>query len=109
MLEAIAEEEGVPQIFCQKNSNYAEMGANTCLAINGEITQSCQATPILQPPQQPLYGRDSSRPPPLYYNLHGQPLGTQKPTAPGVYIEKHGKHTPLLNFLSYMPCCKAGL
>ncbi|MDR2579378.1 MAG: hypothetical protein LBC85_00085 [Fibromonadaceae bacterium] len=37
VLEAIAEEEGVPQIFCQKNSNYAEMGANTCLAINGEI------------------------------------------------------------------------
>ncbi|MDR3001074.1 MAG: hypothetical protein LBU89_07405, partial [Fibromonadaceae bacterium] len=23
-----------------------------------------------------------------YYNLHGQPLGTQKPTVPGVYIEK---------------------
>ncbi|MDR2581577.1 MAG: InlB B-repeat-containing protein, partial [Fibromonadaceae bacterium] len=27
-----------------------------------------------------------------YYNLRGQPLGTTKPTAPGVYLEKHGKH-----------------
>ncbi|MDR2579736.1 MAG: YDG domain-containing protein, partial [Fibromonadaceae bacterium] len=27
-----------------------------------------------------------------YYNLRGQPLGATKPTAPGVYLEKHGKH-----------------
>jgi uncharacterized repeat protein (TIGR02543 family) len=41
----------------------------------------------------PPYGRDSSRPsPPLYYTLKGTPLGTTKPTAPGVYLEKHGKH-----------------
>ncbi|MDR2579711.1 MAG: InlB B-repeat-containing protein [Fibromonadaceae bacterium] len=47
------------------------------------------STPILQPP----YGRDLSRPSlPLYYDLKGTPLGTTKPTAPGVYIEKHGKH-----------------
>ncbi|MDR3000747.1 MAG: InlB B-repeat-containing protein [Fibromonadaceae bacterium] len=26
---------------------------------------------------------------PLYYTLKGEPLGTQKPTVPGVYIEKH--------------------
>ncbi|MDR3000821.1 MAG: hypothetical protein LBU89_06105, partial [Fibromonadaceae bacterium] len=25
---------------------------------------------------------------PLYYTLKGEPLGTQKPTVPGVYIEK---------------------
>ncbi|MDR2580624.1 MAG: hypothetical protein LBC85_06500 [Fibromonadaceae bacterium] len=36
------------------------------------------------------YGRDPSAPP-LYYDLKGTPLGTTKPTAPGVYIEKHGK------------------
>jgi hypothetical protein len=29
---------------------------------------------------------------PTYYNLKGKPLGTQKPTAPGVYIEKSGKN-----------------
>ncbi|MDR3002308.1 MAG: CotH kinase family protein [Fibromonadaceae bacterium] len=28
-----------------------------------------------------------------YYNLRGQPLGTTKPTTPGIYIEKHGKYT----------------
>ncbi|MDR2581221.1 MAG: leucine-rich repeat protein [Fibromonadaceae bacterium] len=27
-----------------------------------------------------------------YYDLKGTPLGTTKPTAPGVYLEKHGKH-----------------
>jgi uncharacterized repeat protein (TIGR02543 family) len=27
-----------------------------------------------------------------YYTLKGTPLGTTKPTAPGVYLEKHGKH-----------------
>ncbi|MDR2579489.1 MAG: InlB B-repeat-containing protein, partial [Fibromonadaceae bacterium] len=28
-----------------------------------------------------------------YYNLRGTPLGTTKPTAPGVYLEKRGKYT----------------
>ncbi|MDR2579939.1 MAG: hypothetical protein LBC85_02980 [Fibromonadaceae bacterium] len=28
-----------------------------------------------------------------YYTLKGTPLGTTKPTAPGVYLEKHGKYT----------------
>ncbi|MDR2579754.1 MAG: InlB B-repeat-containing protein, partial [Fibromonadaceae bacterium] len=27
-----------------------------------------------------------------YYDLKGTSLGTTKPTAPGVYLEKHGKH-----------------
>jgi hypothetical protein len=27
-----------------------------------------------------------------YYNLKGTSLGTTKPTAPGVYLEKSGKH-----------------
>ncbi|MDR2580635.1 MAG: hypothetical protein LBC85_06555 [Fibromonadaceae bacterium] len=61
-----------------------------CAGIGGQATESCQAaTPILQQ----SYGRDLSRPsPPLYYNLKGTPLGTQKPTTPGVYIEKRGKY-----------------
>ncbi|MCL2101590.1 MAG: hypothetical protein FWH22_07755 [Fibromonadales bacterium] len=29
----------------------------------------------------------------IYYNLKGEPLGTIKPTTPGVYIEKQGKQT----------------
>ncbi|MCL2100819.1 MAG: hypothetical protein FWH22_03805 [Fibromonadales bacterium] len=29
---------------------------------------------------------------PTYYNLKGIPLGAQKPTAPGIYIEKQGKY-----------------
>jgi uncharacterized protein (TIGR02145 family)/fibro-slime domain-containing protein len=29
---------------------------------------------------------------PVFYNLRGQPIGTTKPTAPGVYIEKTGKY-----------------
>ncbi|MCL2101182.1 MAG: hypothetical protein FWH22_05655, partial [Fibromonadales bacterium] len=28
----------------------------------------------------------------IYYDLKGTPLGTQKPTASGIYIEKHGKN-----------------
>jgi len=27
---------------------------------------------------------------PQYYTIHGTPLGTNKPAAPGVYIEKRG-------------------
>jgi hypothetical protein len=27
-----------------------------------------------------------------YYNLHGQLIGTTKPTTPGVYIERQGRH-----------------
>ncbi|MDR2581664.1 MAG: hypothetical protein LBC85_11830, partial [Fibromonadaceae bacterium] len=83
--------------FCSPNMLLAD-----CREIGGQATESCQATPIIQPPppygrdlsrpSSPQYGRDSSRPSPLYYNLHGQPLGTAKPTTPGVYIEKHGKH-----------------
>ncbi|MDR2581591.1 MAG: hypothetical protein LBC85_11450 [Fibromonadaceae bacterium] len=61
-----------------------------CREIGGTAAESCQATPIIQPPQ---YGRDLSHPSPLHYNLKGTPLGTAKPTATGVYIEKHGKHT----------------
>jgi hypothetical protein len=49
-------------------------------------------TPILQPSgERPCTGV-ACYALPLYYDLKGTPLGTTKPTAPGVYIEKHGKH-----------------
>ncbi|MDR3001483.1 MAG: DUF6055 domain-containing protein [Fibromonadaceae bacterium] len=43
-----------------------------------------ETTPIIAKPHT-LYPIPHT---PVYYNLRGEPLGTQKPTIPGVYIEK---------------------
>jgi uncharacterized repeat protein (TIGR02543 family) len=40
-----------------------------------------------------VYPQENMQYTPTYYNLHGKPLGTTKPTVPGVYIEKQGKQT----------------
>nr|AGS52800.1 pectate lyase/Amb allergen [uncultured bacterium contig00195] len=50
-------------------------------------SSSEESTPILA---QPPHVR-ALRATPLYYNLKGEPLGTAKPSNPGVYIEKNGK------------------
>jgi len=47
-------------------------------------------TPILNSQLSTL---NSQLPQPTYYNLRGTSLGLQKPTEPGVYIEKRGKTT----------------
>jgi hypothetical protein len=50
---------------------------------------TCDNTPIIAKPHT-LYPIPHT---PVYYNLRGEPLGIQKPTVPGVYIEKRGKYT----------------
>jgi hypothetical protein len=44
-------------------------------------------TPIISSPQSLVPSPKETR----YYNLKGEPLGTAKPSNPGVYIEKNGK------------------
>nr|AGS52490.1 xyloglucanase [uncultured bacterium contig00214] len=46
------------------------------------------STPILSSPQSLVPSPNAPR----YYNLKGEPLGTAKPSKPGVYIEKNGKN-----------------
>jgi uncharacterized repeat protein (TIGR02543 family) len=61
---------------------------------SSEETQSSSSsngeTSIFANPENPKIGAIGVQT--RYYNLHGTPLGTTKPTAPGVYIEKHGKY-----------------
>ncbi|MCL2282659.1 MAG: hypothetical protein FWC26_05010, partial [Fibromonadales bacterium] len=114
ILATVVEDDNAPQIFCKRNSKYAEMGRNTCGAIGGEIfeelfcimdsdctkitasfsltactsldgevVQTCNETPIAQTPNPIPYTPAT----PHYYSLKGTFLGTQKPTAPGIYIE----------------------
>nr|AGS54340.1 endo-1,4-beta-xylanase A precursor [uncultured bacterium contig00190] len=52
-------------------------------------SSSEESTPILLP--QTHVVRALRATPPQYYNLKGEPLGTTKPSNPGVYIEKNGK------------------
>jgi len=60
----------------------------SCNDIGGEPIESCSMMSSIMP-HIPL----SMSHAPSYYNLKGQPLGMQKPTTPGVYIEKAGKQT----------------
>jgi len=52
----------------------------------GEVVESCNIqVPIMSHISYPISHA------PSYYNLKGQPMGMQKPTTPGIYIEKVGK------------------
>nr|AGS54409.1 arabinogalactan endo-1,4-beta-galactosidase [uncultured bacterium contig00104] len=51
-------------------------------------SSSSEATPIISCPQSLVPSPKEIR----YYNLKGKPLGTAKPSNPGVYIEKNGKN-----------------
>ncbi|MDR2580710.1 MAG: hypothetical protein LBC85_06930, partial [Fibromonadaceae bacterium] len=72
----------LPAIYTCPSGNYQPAEGYLRIAIT-------DATSILQPPSPDARTGVA----PAYYNLHGQPLGTAKPTAPGVYIEKHGNQT----------------
>ncbi|MDR2581432.1 MAG: hypothetical protein LBC85_10640, partial [Fibromonadaceae bacterium] len=73
------------------NRCITNMLTHSCREIGGAAIESCQATPIIPNPENPKIGAIGVQT--IYYDLKGTPLGTQKPTTPGVYIEKHGKHT----------------
>ncbi|MCL2284511.1 MAG: MBG domain-containing protein [Fibromonadales bacterium] len=68
-----------PAIYTDTSGNY--------LPVQGMIRVSISApTPILSNSQLSTLNSQL----PQYYSLKGIPLGSQKPTAPGVYIEKIG-------------------
>jgi len=60
---------------------------NQCIGLGGTVIESCaMMTSIIS--GNPAYYTPVAR----YYNLNGTPLGTHKPTTPGIYIEKVGKN-----------------
>ena len=117
----IIDDEAEEPIFCQRDAYCTELNAEICSFIGGKATRTCDAirasciidesycvanmlqaactniggspttqscammSPIM--PHIPFSISHASS----YYNLKGLPLGMQKPTIPGVYIEKAGK------------------
>jgi hypothetical protein len=76
------------------SSSSAAVGSSSSSAVtqsssSAQITVSSSsseaASPIITTSHLPLATSQS-----LYYSLKGIPMGTNKPTKPGVYIEKHG-------------------
>ncbi|MCL2101234.1 MAG: hypothetical protein FWH22_05925 [Fibromonadales bacterium] len=59
--------------------------------LKAKITELEEATPIIANRENRLIGAIGVQT--IYYDLKGTPLGTIKPTTPGVYIEKQGKQT----------------
>jgi uncharacterized repeat protein (TIGR02543 family) len=66
------------------------MLTHSCREIGGTPTEACQATPIIPNRENPKIGAIGVQT--KYFNLHGTPLGTTKPTTPGVYMERHGNN-----------------
>ncbi|MCL2101285.1 MAG: hypothetical protein FWH22_06180 [Fibromonadales bacterium] len=52
-------------------------------------SSSANTTPIITNRENPLIGIIGVQT--IYYNLKGEPLGTQKPTTPGLYLVKNTK------------------
>nr|AGS52201.1 large exoproteins involved in heme utilization or adhesion [uncultured bacterium contig00052] len=120
IMEAVNDGEETRKVPCHRNNHCAELGEAVCLFIEGSEVASCSAlrtaclidsycvpgmpisecsgiggqaveacseiSPVSANPQSPIPNPQAS-----YYNLKGEPLGAQKPAAPGVYIEKRGK------------------
>ncbi|MCL2284290.1 MAG: hypothetical protein FWC26_13320, partial [Fibromonadales bacterium] len=120
ILATVVEDDNAPQIYCKRNSKYAEIGRNTCGAIGGEIFEelfcvidatctqitasfslnactSLDGEPVPTCNETPIPHTPNPIPytpvTPHYYTLKGTSLGTTKPTAPGIYIAKIGKQT----------------
>ncbi|MCL2102350.1 MAG: hypothetical protein FWH22_11635, partial [Fibromonadales bacterium] len=68
----------------------SECKAITCSEGQKLDGNECKATPILNRENR-IIGAIGVQT--IYYNLKGEPLGTQKPTIPGIYIEKQGTQT----------------
>nr|AGS52742.1 putative protein-signal peptide [uncultured bacterium contig00069] len=73
-------------ISSSSSSSLATPSSSSSLVI-GSSSSSEEATPILSNPQSLVPSPNEIR----YYNLKGEPLGTQKPTMPGVYLVKNTK------------------
>jgi hypothetical protein len=70
----------------QNSSSSAETPSSS--SAETPSSSSEESTPILSSPQSLVPSPNAPR----YYNLKGEPLGTTKPSKPGVYIEKNGKN-----------------
>jgi len=117
IMATVYEPEGAVKISCRRGNYCAQFSKEVCEAIQGTEVESCNmsciigttcaenlpitecnnigGTPVETCPVPIAYTPIPTpySPLPKYYNLHGQPLGTAKPTTPGIYIEKIGKHT----------------
>ncbi|MDR2579494.1 MAG: hypothetical protein LBC85_00680 [Fibromonadaceae bacterium] len=104
------------RVSCYRGNHCSILSEAVCTAIQGKEVPSCSElrvdceignvtiegmlfsecasmggiTPILPNRGSSSPARSSVQT--IYYDLKGAPLGTTKPTAPGVYIEKRGKY-----------------
>jgi len=117
IMATIEEDEDADKIFCRIGNSCVEFSTEVCTAVSGQIVESCDIkvacvigsvcvtnipiescslvgevvescniqVPIMSHISYPISHA------PSYYNLKGQPMGMQKPTTPGIYIEKVGK------------------
>ncbi|MCL2284084.1 MAG: hypothetical protein FWC26_12280 [Fibromonadales bacterium] len=118
IMAIVEEDEEAEKIFCRREYNCANFSEAVCNTIGGEKIQSCNfkvaciinnvcaenisitdcrlvgtptptcnATPMLPTIHLPLATSQI----PKYYSLKGTPIGTVKPTTPGIYIEVRDK------------------
>jgi len=117
-MATVVEADNAPKMFCRVNNHCVEFTEAVCLAVSGVVVETCaikvncvinevcventdiescnllgkqvescnMQAPIMSHVQHPMSHA------PTYYNLKGHPLGMQKPTTPGIYIEKSGKN-----------------
>jgi len=118
IMATVVEADNAPKMFCRVNNHCVEFTEAVCLAVSGVVVETCaikvncvinevcventdiescnllgkqvescnMQAPIMSHVQHPMSHA------PTYYNLKGHPLGMQKPTTPGIYIEKSGKN-----------------
>ena len=86
----IMETESDAKTFCENaEGRCIAFSEEICLFLGGTVVSKCNETPIAHTPNPIPYTPAA----PHYYSLKGTFLGTQKPTAPGIYIAKIGKQT----------------
>ncbi|MCL2284291.1 MAG: hypothetical protein FWC26_13325 [Fibromonadales bacterium] len=76
------DDEGGPATFCKREEKCIALNEEICWFLGGTVAQTCDETPILNSQLSTLNSQL-----PKYYTLKGTLLGTQKPAAPGIYIE----------------------
>ncbi|MCL2283663.1 MAG: hypothetical protein FWC26_10165 [Fibromonadales bacterium] len=79
------DDEGGYAMFCKREEKCIALSEEICWFLSGEVVSKCDEVLILNSPLSTLNSQL-----PKYYTLKGILLGTQKPTAPGVYIEARG-------------------
>ncbi|MCL2284567.1 MAG: hypothetical protein FWC26_14730 [Fibromonadales bacterium] len=78
----MADYEGGYAMFCKREEKCIALSEEICDFLDGKVVPTCGEVPILHSQLSTLNSQL-----PKYYTLKGTFLGTQKPTAPGIYIE----------------------